>query len=125
MIIKIDKSNVFNSTCRSLTLDILSGRASHDYDCDLKQGHTFSTRETLSNMFGYFKSMCVYHDQTVAYTDDGYIKSKLSVTLQVLFELNRFLKEDTGLELNVVKTSVLPLDGNPPNRATGQPSPVP
>ncbi len=36
-----------------------------------------------------------------------YIKVKVSVVLQVLAELKRVLKEDTGLELNVVKTSVL------------------
>ena len=47
-------------------------------------------------------------DRTVANGDDGYIKTKLSVSLQVLVEMKRILKEDTGLELNVVKTSVLP-----------------
>ncbi len=46
----------------------------------------------------------------VAYDDDGYIKGKLSVDLQVLAELKRVLKEDTGLELNVSKTSILPKD---------------
>ena len=46
--------------------------------------------------------------RSVVYTDDGYIKTKLSETLQVLTELKRVLKEDPGLELNVVKTSVLP-----------------
>ncbi len=39
---------------------------------------------------------------------DGCIKSKLNVTLQVLDELKRVLKEDPDLELNVSKTSVLP-----------------
>jgi hypothetical protein len=33
--------------------------------------------------------------------DDGYIKAKLSVALQVLAELKHVLKEDAGLELNV------------------------
>ena len=47
-------------------------------------------------------------DRTVAYTDDGYIKPKLSVALQVLTELQRMLKEDPVLDLNVTKTSVLP-----------------
>ncbi len=46
--------------------------------------------------------------RVVAYTDDGYIKGKLSVALEVLAELNRVLKEDAGLELNVSKTSILP-----------------
>jgi hypothetical protein len=44
----------------------------------------------------------------VTYDDDGYIKGKLSVEIQVLTELKRLLKEDAGLELNVNKTSVLP-----------------
>ncbi len=45
--------------------------------------------------------------RALAYPDDGYIKSKMSVTLRVLSELNHVLKEDSGLELNVSKTSVL------------------
>jgi hypothetical protein len=46
----------------------------------------------------------------VAYADDGYIKGKLIVTLQVLVELKCVLKEDVGMDLNVSKTSVLPKD---------------
>ncbi len=42
--------------------------------------------------------------RSVAYVDDGYIKGKLSVTLQVFAELKRVLKEDTGLELHDDKT---------------------
>jgi hypothetical protein len=45
--------------------------------------------------------------RAVAYADDGYIKGKLSVVLQVLSELKRVLKEDAGLELNISKTAVL------------------
>jgi hypothetical protein len=41
VIIKIDMSNAFNTTCRALTLDVLSGRASRDYACGLKQGVLF------------------------------------------------------------------------------------
>jgi hypothetical protein len=45
----------------------------------------------------------------VVCADDGYIKSKLSVSLQVLVELKRVLKEDALQgRLNVSKTSVLP-----------------
>jgi hypothetical protein len=44
----------------------------------------------------------------VAYADDGCIKGKLSVALQVLAELKRLLKEDAGLELNIFKTAILP-----------------
>ena len=36
--------------------------------------------------------------RAVAYADDGYIKGKLSVALQVLAELMHVLKEDAGLE---------------------------
>ena len=46
--------------------------------------------------------------RAIAYADDGYIKRKLSVALQVLAELKSVLKEDAGLELNVSKTSILP-----------------
>ena len=53
--------------------------------------------------------------RTVTYTDDGYIKGKLSVSLQVLTELHRVLKEDAGSEissrpplLNLTKTSIVP-----------------
>jgi hypothetical protein len=34
----IDISNVFNTTDRALTLDVLSGRVSRDYACGLKKG---------------------------------------------------------------------------------------
>jgi hypothetical protein len=46
--------------------------------------------------------------RAIAYGDDGYIKRKLSVALQVLAELKRVLKEDAGLQLDVSKTSMLP-----------------
>ncbi len=42
------------------------------------------------------------------YADDGYIKAKLSIALQVLVELKAVFKADAGLELNVSKTSILP-----------------
>ncbi len=44
----------------------------------------------------------------VTYTDDGYIKPKLSVSLEVLTELKTVFKEDTDLEFNVRKTVILP-----------------
>jgi hypothetical protein len=43
VIIKIDISNVFNTTCRVLPLDVVSGRASRDYDCGLKHGDVIPT----------------------------------------------------------------------------------
>jgi hypothetical protein len=46
--------------------------------------------------------------RTIAYADDGYIKAKLSIALQVLTEFKVVFKADAGLELNVSKTSILP-----------------
>ena len=40
--------------------------------------------------------------RAVAYADDGYIKAKLSVTLQVLAEIKAVFKADAGLELNPI-----------------------
>ncbi len=157
MIIRIDISNAFDTACRALTLDVLSGRASRDYAFGLKLGDAMATSETLSNLFGYFHSMRTCHAKlryfdwdgqvhlakgktggqqgdpldmlifnltilhvwgrvlakfpealAIAHADDGYIKAKLSVALQVLAELKRVLKEDAGLELNVSKTTILP-----------------
>jgi hypothetical protein len=48
--------------------------------------------------------------RAVPYADDGYIKGKLSVVLQVLAELKRVLKEDAGLEHNISKTGILSKD---------------
>ena len=45
--------------------------------------------------------------RVVIYTDNGYIKTKLSVVLQVLPELKVVFKTDAGLELNVSKTVIL------------------
>jgi hypothetical protein len=44
--------------------------------------------------------------RAIAYADDGYIKAKLSISLQVLAEFKDVFKADAGLELNVVKTSI-------------------
>jgi hypothetical protein len=158
MIIKIDVSNVFNTTDRDL--DMISGRASRDYACDIKEGDVIPTVDTLTSLFGYFIDMSTCHstlryfdwdgqvhstkDKTTGqqgdplemlifnltihhlwgrvlakfqearaatYADDGYIKTKLSVSLQVLTELKTVFKTDTGLELNVSKTSILPSKG--------------
>ncbi len=49
--------------------------------------------------------------RAIAYADDGYIKAKLCVALQVLAELKAVFKEDSGLELNVAKTAILPAHG--------------
>jgi hypothetical protein len=49
--------------------------------------------------------------RVIVYTDDGYIKTKLSIDLQVLSELKAVFKVDAVLELNVSKTSILPAKG--------------
>ena len=71
MIIKIDISSAFNSTCRALTLDVLSGRASRDYACGPKRGDAIATSETLSNMVAYFKSMRACHAKLRYFDWDG------------------------------------------------------
>jgi hypothetical protein len=43
----------------------------------------------------------------VAYADDGYIKAKLSVALEVLSDVKHVLKEDAGLDLKFDKTKIL------------------
>ena len=70
VIIKIDIS-VFNTTCRVLTLDVLSGHVSRDYTCDLKKGDDIPTCENLSDLFGYFKVMytCTMYYDTLTGTD--------------------------------------------------------
>jgi hypothetical protein len=73
VIIKIDISNVFNSTCRTLTLDILNGRASHDYACGFQRDEAIPTGDTLSNLFGYFKAMRTCHAKLRYFDWDGHI----------------------------------------------------
>jgi hypothetical protein len=46
--------------------------------------------------------------RSITYADDGYIKPKLSIALQVLTDLKAVFKTDAGLDLNVSKTSILP-----------------
>jgi hypothetical protein len=46
--------------------------------------------------------------RAIAYADDGYIKAKLSIALQVLTERKDVFKADAGLQFNVSKTSILP-----------------
>ena len=62
---------------------------------------------TIHNLWGRVLEK-LQEVRTVVYVDDGYIKSKMSVTIQVLVELKSVFKEDAGLELNVSKTSILP-----------------
>ena len=46
----------------------------------------------------------------VAYADDGHIKAKLSVALEVLSDIKHVLREDAGLDLND-KTKILVVKG--------------
>jgi hypothetical protein len=58
VIIKLDVSNAFNVLCRRLTLDVLGGKASCDYDCGLQEGDNVETVcEELRTMFQYFKTI--------------------------------------------------------------------
>ena len=73
VIIRIDISNAFNTTCRARTLDVLSGRASRDYACGLKKGQAVPTCENLSNLFGYFKAMRTCHAKLRYFDWDGQV----------------------------------------------------
>ena len=72
-VIKIDISNAFNTTCRALTLDFFSGRASRDYACGLKKGQAIPTCEKLSYLFGYFKAMRTCHATLRDFDWDGQV----------------------------------------------------
>jgi hypothetical protein len=61
---------------------------------------------TIHNLWGRVLEK-FQESRSNGYPDDGYMKGKLSIAMQVLAELKRVLKEDTGLELNVSKTSIL------------------
>ncbi len=67
------------------------------------------TTKTIHHLWG--RVLVKFQDaRTIGYTDDGFIKTKLSVTLQVLADLKTVFKEDAGLELNVIKTTILPVN---------------
>ena len=74
VIIRIDISNAFNTSCRARTLDVLSGRASRDYACGLKKGQAIATCENLSNLFGYFKAMRTCHAKLRYFDWDGQVQ---------------------------------------------------
>jgi hypothetical protein len=50
----------------------------------------------------------MFSQNSIAYEDDGYMKVKLRVVLQVLVDFDHVLKQDADLELNVSKTFILP-----------------
>ncbi len=59
---------------------------------------------TVHHLWG--RTLAKHHQGTcaVAYADDGYIKAKLSVALEVLSDIKHVLKEDAGLSLNFDST---------------------
>ncbi len=73
VIIKIDVSNAFNTTDRALTLDMISGRASWDYACGIKEGDVIVTVDSLTNLFGYFKVMRTCHAKLRYFDWDGQV----------------------------------------------------
>ena len=60
-------------TVRALTLDMISGRASRDYACGIKEGDVIPTVNTLSNLFGYFKAMRTCHSKLRYFDWDGQV----------------------------------------------------
>ena len=46
----------------------------------------------------------------LAYADDGYINTPLSVALHILLDLKQVFKDDAGLDLNMFKTQILVKD---------------
>jgi hypothetical protein len=73
VIIKIDMSNVLNTTDRALTFDVLSGRTSRDYVCVLKKGQPIPSYENLANLFDYFKSILTCHTSLRYFDWDGQV----------------------------------------------------
>jgi hypothetical protein len=59
VIIKIYVSNAFNTTDRALALDMISGRASRDYACDLKRGDVIPTVDTVTIYLAILK-LCAH-----------------------------------------------------------------
>ncbi len=61
---------------------------------------------TVHHLWG--RTLAKHHQDAcaVAYADDGYIKAKLSVALEVLSHIKQVFKEDAGLALND-KTKIL------------------
>ena len=56
VIVKLDISKAFGSLYARLVLDVLSGKVSHDYDCDIKIDEEFETTvHELKAYFGFFK----------------------------------------------------------------------
>jgi hypothetical protein len=80
VIVKLDISNSFGSLCAKLVLDVLSGKASRDYDCDIKIDEEFETTvHELKAYFGFFKLTRTCETILRYYSYDGvtnYVKCK-------------------------------------------------
>jgi hypothetical protein len=78
-----------------------SARAVQVHLCTASLLEMLTFNSTIQNLWGRvlkkFQEVPV-----VVYNDNEYIKTKMSVVLQVLTELKCVLKKDTGLEINVV-----------------------
>jgi hypothetical protein len=56
VIMKLDSNNAFGSLDTRLVLDVLSGKASRDYENGIKSGEDFETEvHELMTYFGFFK----------------------------------------------------------------------
>jgi hypothetical protein len=73
VIITFDVSIAFNTTDRTLTLDMMSGRVSRDYACGIKEGDVIGTVDSLTNLFGYFKAMHGCHSKLRYFDWDGQV----------------------------------------------------
>ncbi len=73
VIIKIVISNVFYTTDRDVTIDMISGRDSWDYSCVLKWGDVIPTVDTLTKIFGCFKSMRTCHSKLRYFDWEGQV----------------------------------------------------
>ncbi len=80
VIVKVDISNAFGSLCARLVLDVLSGKASRDYDCGNEIDEEFETVvHELKAYFGFFKLARTCETILRYYSCDGatnYVKYK-------------------------------------------------
>ncbi len=52
---------------------MISGRASRDYACGIKEGDVIGTVDSLTILFGYFKAMYGYHSKLRYFDWDGQV----------------------------------------------------
>jgi hypothetical protein len=80
VIVKLEISNVFDSLCARLVLDVLSGKAFRDYECVIKVDKDFETTvHELRTYFGFFKLAHTCESILRFYSYDGttnYVKCK-------------------------------------------------